>query len=63
MHNLIFKFLLGFSLLALGLKVIFVKKFVARGGMIDFTNPWLHWTVSIGLILMGTTLLYTLIRK
>ena len=43
--------ILGFILIILGLKVIIIKKFSARGAYVDFTNPYLYW--SLGILLFG----------
>ncbi len=52
------QFFLGLILIILGFKVIIIKKFSARGGYVDFTNPYVHWSLGILLFYIA----YLLIR-
>ena len=50
-------------LVGLGLKVIITKKFIGRGGLVDFSSPFLHWPIGLVLIVMGILLLFNSNQK
>ena len=51
------RIVLGVACILLGLKVLIVHKFQARGGIVDFSSPFLHYPIGLLLIGMGVVLL------
>ena len=55
--------ILGLILIVLGFKVILIKKFSARGGYVDFTNPYIHWSLGILLFCVGFSFIINFLKK
>lgn len=63
MNSTLMKVLLGLSLLGLGGKVIIIKKFAGRGGVYDFSSPFLFLPIGAMLIVLGGLLLISAIKE
>ena len=59
---MIMKFILSILLILFGLKIVIVKKFYGRGGLVDFSSPFLHWPIGLFFILFGFYLLWIVFR-
>ena len=56
-------FLLGIVFLLLGYKIIVIQKFSNRGGVVDFSSPFLHWSIGLFFIFAGLYFIYMIFIK